>query len=89
MHHQWNSSPPGPQSRLSHWRTVEVTQPSSEVVSSLLRGSCQQTSGFSSRGGIPRRARPCEGRNRDRQGTRDGSRRCTLPPRSESRAFRP
>ena len=46
VHHQWNSSPPLPQWRRSHWRMVETTWPSSSTWSSRRRGSCQQTSGL-------------------------------------------
>ena len=48
MHHQWNSSPPSPQSRRFHSRTVDVTWPFSSVLSTCRIGSCQQTSGFQS-----------------------------------------
>ena len=49
VHHQWNSSPPSPQSRRFHSRSVYVVCSLSSVWSSRRSGSCQQTSGFQSR----------------------------------------
>ena len=60
MHHQWNSRPPLPQWRRSHWRMTEVTWPSSSSTwSSRRSGSCQHTSGLSVMRSTPRRAPRC------------------------------
>ncbi len=67
VHHQWNSSPPSPQSRRFHSRTVDVTWPYSSVSSMRRSGSCQHTSGFQSIGrSSPARARPGAARSRGR-----------------------